>query len=266
MKLAMSNIAWNDEHEYYYQVLHNNGFTGLEVAPTKFVDKPYDNLAVAKQIRLQLQAYCLSVVSMQSLLFGQNGLDLFGAKESRDKLGEYLKKAIVYAETIGCKVLVFGNPKNRITSNIVTDYAIGLEFFNCLGEFAKQHNTCLCIEPNAKDYGTNFINTVDSAYQLVSNVASDGFGMIIDTGTMLLNKDEPELILMVLSKVKHIHISMPFLKPFNQDFSHYIDWFTRFISIVKTSAYNEYLSIEMANASKDDIERSIELLSKLVRE
>ena len=150
MNLAISNIAWNENHDYYYQLMNEYGFTGLEVAPTKFSPEPYDNLDVAREAKKRLQHYDLSVVSMQSLLFGKTGLDLFTTAEARHNLKEYLRKAIVYANTIGCPVLVFGNPKNRVMTNYETNYPIALEFFYELGEFATINNTCLCIEPNQR--------------------------------------------------------------------------------------------------------------------
>lgn len=264
MKLSISNIAWNDSHEYYYQLMLQNGFSGLEIAPTKFSSDPYDNLELAKQVRQELLSkYNFPVVSMQSLLFGTDGLAIFTSQEARNNMKCYLKKAIVYAETIGCPVLVFGNPKNRIMQNPDTDYSIAIEFFKELGQFAKIHNTCLCIEPNPNAYGTNFINTLTEATQLVDDVQSDGFGMIIDCSTMLINQDKPEDALAVLHNTRHIHMSMPFLKPLNQEFTQYKVWIERFLSIIKNSDYDKYISIEMVNATQLDIGNSLTLLKNL---
>ena len=138
MKLAISNIAWNDNFEYYYQLMLQSGFSGLEIAPTKFSSSPYDNLEIATQVKQELLSkYNLPIVSMQSLLFGTDGLAIFTNQEARDNMKDYLKKAIVYAETIGCPVLVFGNPKNRIMQNPDTDYFIAIEFFKECKNFNK---------------------------------------------------------------------------------------------------------------------------------
>lgn len=262
MKLAISNIAWHEDHEYYYQLMRENGFSGLEIVPTKFCVNPYDNLAVASTIKQELfSKYNLPIVSMQSLLFGTKGLMLFANQEARANLKDYLKKAIIYAENIACPVMVFGNPKNRTMENPSIDYAIAVEFFKELGRFAEQHNTCLCIEPNSKEYGTNFINTLTEANQLVNDVQRLGFGMIIDTGTMLINHDNPQLALEVLANTKHIHISMPFLKPLNQDFIKHEAWIKQFLLLIKNSCYDKFISLEMANASQDDIKKSIACLN-----
>ena len=37
MKLAVSNIAWKEQHdEAVYALMRHYGFTGLEIAPTRF--------------------------------------------------------------------------------------------------------------------------------------------------------------------------------------------------------------------------------------
>lgn len=266
MKLAISNIAWQNEHESYYQLLVKNNFDGLEIAPTKFTANPYDYLPLAVQIKQQmLQKYNLKMVSMQSLLFGTDGLFLFNDKESRNKLKDYLKKAIIYAKNIDCPLLVFGNPKNRVMQDPKNDYLIAIEFFSELGQFAIEHNTCLCIEPNPTAYGTNFINTLDEASQLVKDVRSDGFGMIIDTSTMLINQESPELAYEALANAKHIHISMPFLKPLNHEYPNYKLWLNHFFKLIKSSDYDAYISIEMVNASYVDVEISINILLDMIK-
>ena len=265
MHLAISNIAWDSNHQHYYNLMQQNGFTGLEIAPTKFSCIPYDNLEIAKQVKAELNVYGLSVISMQSLLFGTEGLELFATAEAREQLKAYLKKAILYAEAIECPVLVFGNPKNRLMSDPASQYHIALDFFKELGDFAHLHNTCLCIEPNPEAYGTNFINTLAQANQLVNDVKSSGFKMIIDTSTMLINNDSPTRILDVLTNTKHIHLSMPFLKPFNHEFDNFANWIQNFINIIKISGYSHYISIEMVNVQEDDISDTLHILNKMVK-
>ena len=266
MKLAISNIAWSHNHEQYYQLMLENGFSGLEIAPNKFGQEPYDHLGAAVTLKDELlNKHHLPVICMQSLLFGTEGLALFQSYEARTKLKKHLKQAILYAETVACPVLVFGNPKNRILRDPNLDYPVAVNFFREIGEFALLHNTCFCIEPNPVEYGTNFINTLTEAYDLVNDVASEGFGMIIDTGAMLLNQDKPQLALEVLSATKHIHASTPFLTPFSQEYTNYKKWLKQFVSMIKAAGYNGYISIEMANVSYKDISNSMALLHNLVK-
>lgn len=267
MNLAISNIAWNDNHDHYYRLMQRYGFTGLEIAPGKFSAAPYDHLDIARNVKNELlMKYHLPIISMQALLFGVSGLELFASQEKREALKEYMKKAIIYAEVVGCPVLVFGNPKNRVMQHYEQDYPIAIEFFSELGRFAQAHNTCLCIEPNPISYETNFINTIFLADQLVKDVNTPGFAMIVDCGTMLSNNNAPNDILEVLDNTKHIHISTPFLKPLNQYIENYRHWFSEFINVIKKTDYAHYLSIEMANVTLDDVELSLNYLSHLSKD
>jgi sugar phosphate isomerase/epimerase len=159
--------------------------------------------------------------------------------------------------------LVFGNPKNRITQNLTRDYPIALDFFKELGDFAKTHQTCLCIEPNPADYGTNFINTLEEANVLVDEVKSEGFKMIVDTSTMILNQTQPEKIQEIIANVRHIHISMPFLKPLSVEYLNYENWLKNFIFAVRKTNYDRYLSIEMLNATAPEIENSLKIIQEI---
>ena len=261
MKLAISNIAWNNDHSHYYSIMKKNGFTGLEIAPTKFGVNPYENLDIAIQVKNELSSQSLSVVSMQSLLFGTENLSLFESVESRLELKKYLQKAILYAEVIECPVLVFGNPKNRIMKNSAADYDIGVDFFKELAYFAANHNTCLCIEPNPMEYGTNYINTLFEANNLVLDVSSKGFGMIIDSSTMIINGDKPLDLLSVLDNTKHIHLSMPFLRPLNQEYMKHKNWIVDFLGAIKIGGFDKFVSIEMANVH---IIQSVKILSSII--
>ena len=161
-------------------------------------------------------------------------------------------------------MLVFGSPKNRILVEKNKDYQIAIDFFRKLGDFAKKHSTCLCIEPNSKEYKTNFINTLNEANILVNDVDSDGFKMIVDTSTMILNKEHPDEVMNVFANTKHIHISMPFLKSLHQEYHKYEQWLKYLIQLIKSVEYNNYISIEMSNITHKEVELSMGKLLQLI--
>ena len=48
MKISVSNIAWDKENDgLMYAFLADNGIQGLEIAPTRLFENPYDNLEMA---------------------------------------------------------------------------------------------------------------------------------------------------------------------------------------------------------------------------
>lgn len=241
MKLSISNIAWTEENdEELYKFILENNFTGLEIAPTRIIRKnPYDNLGLAKDISDSIKnKYGLEISSMQSILFGKTER-LFGSNEERKILIEYTKKAIDFANTIECKNLVFGSPKNRVIENN-HQYQIGVEFFKELGDYALKKKTILSIEANPPIYNTNFINTTEQAIQLVKEVDSKGFMVNIDLGTIIQNDEDIDLVINHINLVNHIHISEPNLIAIKKRKIH-----QELASKLRKVKYDKYISIEM---------------------
>ena len=110
MKLAISNIAWTKEKDKsMYAYLLQKGFQGLEIAPTRlFPEKPYEHLKDAIQVSQKFKNnYYLGSPSMQSIWYGRQEA-IFGSEKERQALLDYTFQAIIFAEAIGCKNLVFG--------------------------------------------------------------------------------------------------------------------------------------------------------------
>lgn len=85
MKLAVSNIAWKEQHdEAVYALMRHYGFTGLEIAPTRFFPEvPYSHLIPMQKLAARLREHGFTLPSMQSLLAGHPELRLFEGTEKR---------------------------------------------------------------------------------------------------------------------------------------------------------------------------------------
>ncbi|MEX1376223.1 MAG: sugar phosphate isomerase/epimerase family protein [Eubacteriales bacterium] len=264
MKLSISNIAWHaEEDSTVYDLMIKHGFSGLEIAPTRFFEKPYSaNKEDIEKIRSEIEARGLEVVAMQSLHYGKSGLSLFECEEQRAAMLEYTKDAVLFAEKIGAKLLVFGSPKLRVSNNIEKDYAIAVEFFDELGSFASSHKCCVCIEPNPKEYNTNFINHTSEALKLVKDVDNDGFGLHIDMGTIIINNEDLDAVDEAMDYIKHIHISSPFLNEINEDD---IELHEKLNKILDNKNYSNYVSIEMRRQDKaiEKIDDALKYVSKV---
>lgn len=216
MTLSISNIAWDSQDDQLiYKTLKENGFSAIEIAPTRFVsEKPYDAIEkIRKQCSTIWQDFNLSISSMQSILYGRTE-NIFNTEE-RSVLIEYMKKAINLAEAIKCPNLVFGCPKNRIiSSEKQKKYAV--QFFDELGEYAVEKNTIVAIEPNPVIYGTNFINTTQEALEFVKELSNPGIKVNLDLGTIIENGELLEEIFNNISLINHIHISEPYLEHIKQ--------------------------------------------------
>lgn len=238
MKLSVSNIAWSSEHDdEMYDFLAQNGFCGVEIAPTRIVPAPpYKNIDKAKCFTEGLsRCYGLEIPSMQSIWFGRQER-IFGVDKERDFLISYTERAVDFAEAINCGNIVFGCPSNRRRD--VNDERLGIEFLRKIGEYCIRENTVFAIEPNPVIYNTDYINTTEQARELVEKLGSDGIKINYDFGTVKYNQERVEDV--PLDLVNHIHISEPFLAPIEKNDEH-----KKLAKILSKSDYSGYVSVEM---------------------
>lgn len=274
MKYALSNLAFNPhEKKIVYAMMRDAGFTGLEIAPSLFLngsENPYnesmDKLFFAKE---EAESFGLEIVSIQSFLFGAKDLTLFSDKAIRKNLLDYCKKVVDFASILNVKNLVFGSPKNRVIPdgmNKVTAQEIAVSFFKELGDYAEQNNTCISMEANASVYGCNFIMQTKDAISLIEAVGSSGFRLNLDTGTILLESEDVNVIEEALPYANHIHISEGYLVPV---YSGNLKTHKMMADIIKNGNYSKYVSIEMkagANEdNKDHIKKAIEFVNQNYR-
>jgi D-psicose/D-tagatose/L-ribulose 3-epimerase len=115
---------------------------------------------------------------------------------------------------LGGKVIVFGAAQNRRRSNLEYEKALSLaaRFFHKTASVASDKGVTVCLEPLSIEYGCDFINTAEEAYDLVSLVHHNNFGLLLDTGVMALNNESaPDVIERYRDKIVHIHVNDPFL-------------------------------------------------------
>lgn len=224
MKLAMSNIAWlSEERIEAYRMLAQAGMTGLEIAPGLFfhaAEDPFAPDAATAQLALcEIADAGLSLVSMQSLLFGVEGAALFAGEEARGRFMAGMIRAIDLAGRFGIPNLVFGSPAQRtVPRGLDFECALGeaAEIFGRLGERAAAAGTKIAIEANPAAYGTNFLNTLEEVAAFVARVDHPAITAILDLGAMLMNErfdEAPLAIPAILTKLSHVHVSEPRLAP-----------------------------------------------------
>jgi len=241
MKLSVSDIAWTKEYDKeMYCFLADEGLQGLEIAPTRiFPELPYEKLKDAASYANELrQEFGLVIPSMQSIWFGRSE-NIFVSEEERKELLIYTKKAIDFAATIGCGNLVFGCPRNRTYTD---ESMLGVEipFFEELGEYAFKKGTVLSMEANPVIYNTNYCNTTLEALELVKTVASPGFKINLDMGTMIYNKEDMHVVDAAREWINHIHISEPGLAPIEKRDIH-----TELARYLEETAYDGFVSLEI---------------------
>ena len=212
LRLSISNIAWDPaEDDAVTEVLQAEGVSAVEIAPTKWRDKPLE--ATAAEVERYRQSWAnrgLRVSSLQALLFGRPDLELFG--KTRLQLAEYLYRVIELGAGLGAHALVFGSPKNRLRGSLALGDAMAsaAEFLRDIGEFAAQHGLVIAIEANPPEYGCDFVTRTNEAVALCRAIASVGVGVNGDLGGMTLSADAPRIAIdSARTCLVHFHASEP---------------------------------------------------------
>ena len=217
MRVSISNIAWEkDEEPEIAELLQRLGVAAVDVAPGKY----FPDVAAAsdqdiRKVRNWWEERGISIYGMQSLLFGTKGLNVFGERDSQERLLSHLSHVCRIAEGLGARRLVFGSPRNRDRSGLSDREAedVALQFFSRLGDIAQSHGVVITLEPNPVCYGTNWIMTTREAYGFVKKLGNPGIAMQLDTGTVLANTEASETAASVKEAVGHVHLSEPKLLP-----------------------------------------------------
>lgn len=224
MNIGFSNIAWPKLIDRTVaELLRNENINRLEIAPTRsFLD--IDNVTTAELIEEKLfwEEYDISIVAMQSLLFGKPELQLFGSTDSRKALFRHLVKLFKISSSLGSTKLVFGSPRNRVVPDgldFSDAWEISIGFFKTAGNAAEDFGVQLCLEPNPIVYGCNFITNAVQGLRLVEDVDSSGFKLHLDTACMALSGDNAyESIIESREQLSHFHISSAGLGPLEDYF------------------------------------------------
>jgi sugar phosphate isomerase/epimerase len=267
MKISISNIAWDlSEEETIAGLLQQKKIQGVEIAPTKVWTSPLE--AGPEEVSAYRRCWRergISIIAFQALLFGHPEMTLFEKKEKREQTFQYLSGIMELAQALGAGVLVFGSPKNRLRGNrdpeTVMDEAV--EFFRRLGEEALRHNTLFCIEPNAAEYGCDFIRTAREGRDLVKRVNHQGFRLHLDAGILTMNKEPYEMVLDdCMDTMAHFHISEPQLSLVGEGATDH----PRIASHLKKAGYQGWVSIEMRNgllsSNPEAVEKALDFVCR----
>jgi D-psicose/D-tagatose/L-ribulose 3-epimerase len=263
VKLAMSAIAWEPpDDEAAAAIVREHGFAGVELAPTKIFPRPDAATdAEVSACRRAWEARGLRIVALQALLFGRPELTVFG--EARERTLQYLSGVVRLGGRLGAGALVFGSPRNRARGALpaADAWRSAVGFFRTLGSAAAAAGTCVCIEPNPKRYGADFITTSEEALRLVEEVASPGFGLHLDAACALLaSEDFPARLRKSAHVLRHVHLSEPDLAPVRAGGT--LD-LPSISAALREIGYSGWVSVEMKPAGLDAISAAAKFASSV---
>lgn len=257
LQLSVSNLAWEpQDNEAIAQLLRAHGIHLIDLAPGKFLKGAAltDHEVIARE-RTWWQERGFSFAGMQSLLFGTSGLNVFGSPEVQVRLLQHLEQVCILAAELELKPLVFGSPKNRDCSSLSDSAAqdMALEFFTRLGAIAQKHGVIICLEPNAPQYGTNFLVTTEEAATFIQELNHPSIKLQIDTGTIWANHEAPEQLTSVLNWAGHVHFSEPSLKPLGTQLTP-----ADYATVAKQlNSWHHPITIEMLTSSRESAPQEI---------
>lgn len=220
MKLGISNIAWDPSLDSEVaSVLRAVGVDTIDIAPSKYFDlKGSTGPGELLQLRRDWESRGIRIWGMQSLMFG-SALNLFGDSAEKEQMLEWLERVFLIGQTLGAQKLVFGSPKNRncADSGPRVCEQRALPFFARLGDAAEKYGITLCIEPNPREYGSNFLINSHEAANFVAELGHPAVQVQVDFGSIMMSEEDPEFLFEShRGLIGHVHLSTPHLDPIHK--------------------------------------------------
>jgi sugar phosphate isomerase/epimerase len=125
------------------------------------------------------------------------------------RLERYIKTALRRAEQAGIRVIVFGSGGARACPPGYDHHDAMQQIGHHLAtwsEWARDHGVQFVLEPLRYEE-TNILNTVAESGALVTQLASSGARLLIDTYHMACNGEDPETMAPYISLIAHVHVA-----------------------------------------------------------
>ena len=189
IELSVSLLAldYKKNLNKFLKIMNEEKIKYLELPITKIFDNFNFNAKKLKLFRHLLKKHSLKISSIQSIFFGKEDLNIFD-KNKHQKIILHVNKVLKISKYLGAKNLIFGSPINRRIDlkKKQKQGKIGIQILKKIITLCKNNNMILCIEPNAKYYKCNYINSVSQAIKLVNTINSRHFLINADTGNISL--------------------------------------------------------------------------------
>lgn len=232
------------------------GIRKLEIAPYRFfgasfTTKPLEYFSKFKNHR---------IYSFQALFYPET----FQIETDFEAILSHIQKIIDIALVVGAQVLVFGAPKLRshVQLSVAEHYKVMLDFFRQLAQYIGQRKLVICLEPNARVYGCNFLTTARDTVKFLETLnCPQQIKLMLDTGCMSLAKENHlETFRECLPWLRHVHFSVPHLKSFISPTD-----FPSFCYLkykLQKMNYQYSITLEMLNVSNSELSKSVALTVK----
>jgi nucleoside-diphosphate-sugar epimerase len=241
--ICVSNLCFQTNVKY--DILRTFGISKLEVAPHRFFGDHF----LEKDFNY-FEPWINKIYSFQSILYPET----FNIFKDNVIFLKYFYRLVDIASFLNVKILVLGSPKNRQIDPSVKESTI-FDVFNSMGNYCKEKNIILCVEPNSKLYFCNFLTNSQEGYEFVKKLNHTNIKLNLDLGCMEMeNENIYDNIFKYLDLTYHIHFSAPNLKSIHSNKN--LNYNFIYHQLIKFK-YTGKITLETLNQSIDDIEKDI---------
>ncbi len=249
MKFAICNEifqTWALEEVFAYA--GKLGYDAVEIAPFTLANSVTDISATErKRLRESAEQSGIQIAGIHWLLVKPEGHYINHPDAAiRHRTAEYLSQLVDFCADLGGTRMILGSPKQRnMLPNVSFEQAWdwSLETLRQAVSRAEARQVTICFEPLGPTE-TNFINTAEQAIQLVQQVSSACFKILLDVKAMSSEaKPIPQLIRESWPHFAHFHANDPNLK--GPGFGK-VDFYPIAVAL-KEVGYNGFVSVEVFN-------------------
>jgi D-psicose/D-tagatose/L-ribulose 3-epimerase len=256
LKISICNELFKDwDVEQVFDYAAQLGYDGVELAPFTIGETASDvSASTRKKICQAAKRAGIEIVGLHWLLVKPEGLYINHPDSTiRKKTQSYLKELIDLCGDLGGKVLVHGSPQQR---NVKEDWQPAeawhraRETFQICAEAAQSRDVFYCLEA-LTTVDTNFINNMDDALQMVTEIDHPNFQTMLDCRSIHASAG-PELSgvlskALATGKLRHVHVNDPNGRgPGFGDLQ-----FAPLLEILHEADYPGYISVEVFDFAPD---------------
>lgn len=252
MKLAISNLAWNNEDsELIFSHLKQLNINNIEGVLTKLELWDKMSLDILLDFKRKLDSNGILIPSLQSLFYNVNCKNI----SDENTFINHFEKIIEYSKVLSVEVLVFGSPSLR---KKVDKWEESLSrVFIMLDNLLENTGIEISIEPNSKIYGGDYFFSISEIVSFIKQNNLKNIKTMIDTHNVILEGLNPiSEFNTYYEYINHIHISENNLSPIKN-----INFHLDFSNEIKKMNYNKIVTYEVISC--DNILESIKLFSEI---
>lgn len=247
--LGISNIAFGD-CAASWALLTDFGLTQIEVAPTVLCPWSQFNATIVRQYELD---HNVKVFSLQSVFYNT---DIVIAKDP-DGARKHLCRVLQVCKEADISKITFGSPKSRVIrpgTGCVDAECIRAFIYDCALKFP---DVSICVEPNARVYGCNYLTTLAEVVEFVLSIDLPNVKVQLDVGNFILETDTLDSIRTHAYLIGAVHISDKHLLHLEDAETH--QTIAQYLTNIQ---YSGPISLEMRQTTLKELATAIKLVHK----